>query len=58
MSKELEIEENSNNNYVINGERIYAPNIGTAIRRYVARFGTGSNVIMGGKNLCQKKETL
>jgi hypothetical protein len=33
--KDLDIEEIGNNLFFINGERIYAPNIQTAVKRYL-----------------------
>lgn len=40
-SKDLDIELLDNNYYLINGEKIYAPNLNTAIERY--KNGTMDN---------------
>ena len=36
-NKNINIEELGNNQYLINGVRIYAPNANTAIKRYMER---------------------
>ena len=40
----MEIEEIGNNLFEVNGERIYAPNVSTAIQRYEERF-SNDNII-------------
>ena len=48
MGIRIKVEDLGNNLWVVNGERIYAPNQATAVRRYVSKFDGGARV-QGGR---------
>ena len=48
-SLRLQVDEIGNNRYKINGETVYAPNVQTAIQRYMSVHDAGAKVLFGGK---------